>query len=174
MNVSVTDIDRGFADIKKEVRRFKKSYTSIGFFTTGGDPSNDIAARAIVHEFGAKIPVTKKMKGFFLYKFGVALKKSIITIPERSFMKQTFDKNKNKIHDKIIDGYNRVLDGNDTAKQALSRLGEWYRALMQLTIRGENFVANSPLTIKAKGSSKPLSDTGEMANSIEHRETIKG
>jgi hypothetical protein len=174
MNISVTDVDHGFDNIKKEVRKFKKSWTSIGFFTKGGDPSNDIAARAIVQEFGATIPVTKKMRGFFLYKFGVALKKTHITIPERPFMKQTFDKNKNKIHDRIIEEYNRVLDGRNTAKQALSRLGEWYRALMQLTIRGGNFVANSPLTIKAKGSSKPLNDTGEMANSIEHRETIKG
>lgn len=40
-----------------------------------------------VHEFGARIAVTAKMRGFLAATFGVWVKKSVIIIPKRPFMR---------------------------------------------------------------------------------------
>lgn len=39
-----------------------------------------------IHEFGANINVTQKMKGYFFYNYGIHLKKQVIKIPKRSFL----------------------------------------------------------------------------------------
>jgi hypothetical protein len=149
MSVSVDDIDHGWFAIKKELKKFRGSYTAIGFFGHGGDPSEDIAARAGVNEYGS---IKQK-------------------IPSRPFTRQTFDRNHKKINNQIVKEYNAILNKKQTSKKALIRLGLWYKALTQLTIRKGDFIDNKPATIKRKrGSSKPLIDTGQMVNSIEHRE----
>lgn len=168
------EIDRGLRTIKKETKRFKKAFTAIGYFFSPGKPDKSISARAIVNEFGAKIKVSKKMRGFFFWKFKIHLKKKIIIIPERPFMKQTFDRSKNAINKRIQIEYNNILQGKLSAKQTLSRIGEWYIAKIKNTISKGNFVNNSEFTKVQKNSSKPLIDSGEMKNSIEHREFMKG
>jgi hypothetical protein len=171
--VKVIEIDHGWKRIQKEMKKLNKSYTAIGFFGHGGKPSNDMAARAAVNELGAKIRVTQKMRWFFLFKFGKMLMKRILYIPKRPFMKQTYEKNKNKINKKCDQEYMNIVKGKSSVKQALSRLGEWYTGHVKVTIRKGNFKANAPLTIQQKNSSKPLMDTGQMWNSVRHREFIK-
>lgn len=171
--VEVIEIDRGWKRIQKQLRKMNKSYTAVGFFGHGGKPSNDMAARAAVNELGAKIRVTQKMRWFFLFKFGKMLKKSVINIPKRPFMKQTYENNKKNINRKCDEEYKNIVKGKTTVKQALSKLGEWYTGHVKVTIRRGNFKANAPLTIQQKRSSKPLMDIGEMWNSVRHREFIK-
>jgi hypothetical protein len=172
MSVSVDDIDHGWFAIKKELKKFKRSYTAIGYYGHGGDPSNDLAARAIIQELGKTIKVTEKMRNFWRFHFHVHLKKDFIIIPSRPFMRKTFDANKKKIDNQIIKEYNKILDKKQTAKQGLISLGLWYKGLTQLTIRKGGFTPNSPLTIKMKrGSTKPLIGmSGQLFNEIQHRE----
>jgi hypothetical protein len=175
VNVSaeIIDIDKGWNELTKQVKKLKKSYTGVGYFFSPGTPEESLSARAIVNEFGAKIKVTKKMKGFFAWKFKVFLKKKFIIIPERAFMRQTYDQNKSKINGRIKDLYNQLMEGKLSAKQLLSQLGEWYKSKIQLQITNGNFVENSGLTKTTKGSSQPLIDTGEMRNGVQHREFMK-
>ena len=174
MSVEIEDKDLGWLRIKKELKSYKNSYTAIGYYGHGGDPSEDLAARAGVNEFGAKICVTKKMRGFFKYKWGINLKTNVIRIPARPFMRKTYDNNKRKINKQIEMEYNRILEGKQTAKKALTRLGMWYKGLTQITIRKGGFEPNKPLTIQNKrGSTKPLINTGQLYNEIDHREFIK-
>jgi hypothetical protein len=173
MSVQVETIDHGWNRIRKELKKLNGGYTAIGFFGHGGDPSDDLAARAAVQELGATIKVTKKMRFYFLYKFGFMLKKAVIVIPKRSFMKQTFDKNKNKINKQLDLAYDQVLKGSFGTKQMLARIGEWWIGLTKLTIRSGSFKPNSGFTISQKGSTRPLVDDGEMINGVEHKEFFK-
>jgi hypothetical protein len=63
-----------------------------------------------------------------------------------------------------------VIDLKYTVDVGLARLGAWYQSMVQKTIRDakEWAVPNDPATIKAKGSSSPLIDTGRMVNSVRY------
>ena len=54
-------------------------------------PDSDItnAQLGAIHEFGADIQVTDKMRGYFWHKWGIHLSKKIIHIPARSFLRET-------------------------------------------------------------------------------------
>ena len=47
-------------------------------------------------EFGAKIAVTGKMRGFLKWAFGWTVRKSTITIPPRPFMRPALENTKNR------------------------------------------------------------------------------
>jgi hypothetical protein len=173
MSVQVETIDHGWKRIKKELKKLNGGYTAVGFFGHGGDPGDDLAARAAVQELGANIKVTKKMRFYFLYKFGFMLKKDVIHIPKRPFMKRTFNKNKSEINKQLDNAYDQVLKGNFGAKQMLARIGEGWVGLTKLTIRSGKFKKNSGFTISQKGSTRPLVDGGEMINGVEHKEFFK-
>lgn len=87
-------------------------------------------------------------------------------IPERSFIRSAVNENK--------DAYTRMnrislagmLKGVVTIETALGRLGELAKGHMQQKIRKGNFAPLQPATIKAKGSSAPLIDTGNLIQSI--------
>lgn len=160
--------------IERELKKFKNSYTAIGYWGHGGTPANDLAARAAVNEFGAEIKVTEKMKWWWFFNFGKKLVKTVIKIWSRPFMRLTFDKNKMKINEMITLLYNGILEGKYTAKKALARAGEWYVGEVKSTINEGKFIGNSTFTKEKKGSSKPLIDTGQLRNSVEHREFING
>ena len=169
----VEDIDHGWADIQKNVKKLGKAHTKVGYFGGGTDPSKDIAARAAVMEYGARIRVTPKMKGYFLFNFGVALKKKIIEIPKRPFFRTAFEKNYKQLGNIAAKEYNDVLEGKSNARQSLSRMGEWMVGRVKHSITNGSWAANSSLTVKLKGSSKPLIDSGELRNSVTHREFLK-
>ncbi len=88
-------------------------------------------------------------------------------IPSRSFLRSTFDEN---------DGFrsvtNQIAQGlyslEMTADQALNTLGMVAQAKVQrkITKGGTPYTPNAPATIRQKGSSKPLIDTGRMRQSI--------
>ena len=173
LNAQVYVIDMGWNRIQRELKSMKNSYTSIGYFNISGKPSDDIGARAVVQELGARIPVTQKMRWFWFFNFGTMLSKAEIIIPSRPFMRYTFEETKGMFKDQLTKEYNRILDRLQTAKMALSRIGEWYKGRIQTIVKAGVLPVNAPFTVSQKGSSKPLIDTGEMINRIEHRETMK-
>lgn len=167
MSNNTVEKDMGWKHIKTEVKKFKGAYTAVGYFT---GMSQGLLTKAWVNEMGAKIPVTPRMKWWWLFNFGVILKKTIITIPSRPFMRQTFEQNKNRITTVITKELNMIYDGVSTAKMSISRIGEWYTGQVKRIFRTGNFAANSPATAAKKKSSRPLIDTGELRNSVTHRE----
>lgn len=60
----------------------------------GSENYADVMVYAPVQEFGGKIKVTPKMRGYLAYNYGIYLKKSTthITIPSRPFMRTTFQR----------------------------------------------------------------------------------
>lgn len=130
---------------------------------------------ANVQEFGAAIPVTDKMRGFFRYQFGVSLRAdtTVIKIPERSFIRSSFDSKQGDIYqsgEQLIDA---VIEGNLSAMDFYNLLGQTCVNTIQSYIRDLSSPANSGLTVANKGSSSPLVDTGRLLGSIDYEVVSK-
>lgn len=170
---TVKDIDRG---MKKIMRQFKsrQAYTVVGWFGNGGDPSQDLASRALVLEMGTTIGVTDKMRGY-LHSQGFHLSKGTtqITIPPRPLMKQSVDNARQQIERVKLAQMRSVTAGKLTMRQALSRIGEYFTGVVKKTMTTGNFVKNHPFTIQRKGSTRPLINSGRLRNAVEHKERIK-
>jgi hypothetical protein len=105
---------------------------------------NSVAFIAAVHEYGAP---------------GAG-------IPERPFLKISIVKGKpeqmrlNKVN------LFRIVKGGMDFETALGQLGAMAQGQVQQYIVDGQFVPLKPATIKKKGSSKPLIDTGQMRQSV--------
>ncbi|PWU04925.1 MAG: hypothetical protein C5B43_03995 [Verrucomicrobia bacterium] len=95
------------------------------------------------------------------------------TIPQRSFMRTSFDENIQNIQNAISNEYTKVLDGTSTIKKSLNLIGLFGVDLIQQKIRQIRQPPNSPRTIAIKKSSKPLIDFGQMIQSVRHKVVVK-
>ena len=94
------------------------------------------------------------------------------TIPARPFMRTSFDENRDRINNVIANEYDKIIDGESTVKRSLNLIGQFGTRLIQEKIRSIVSPPNSPRTIAAKGSSKPLIDFGQMVQSVRHKVVI--
>ena len=151
----VVDRDLGYNQIMAEIQRFRKAKVLIGFqettvthTQTKGDrikqPGLSMAQIAAQNEFGTD------------------------RIPQRSFMRTSFDENLNRIQKLIYNQYSAVTNGKKTADKALGLIGTFVADLMRKKIRQITTPPNSPRTIAIKKSSKPLIDFGQMVASISY------
>lgn len=89
--------------------------------------------------------------------------------PVRSFLRVPFAKNAKAINEFIAKQFNDVCFKGVTADKALNLVGVYTSNISKdafATSGDGEWAANAPQTIKAKGSSKPLIDTGTLRNSI--------
>lgn len=92
-------------------------------------------------------------------------------IPERSFIRSTVSENRAQINSFIESLKPGILMGNSL--KALATVGEFVQTLIKKKIQtGGDWAPLKSSTIRAKGSSKALVDTGQMLNSI--RYVVKG
>lgn len=89
-------------------------------------------------------------------------------IPERSFIRSTVDKNQKRYQKLLPKLGKKILEQKLSAKQAMTQLGEVVSGDMKETINAGIEPGLKPTTIKRKGSSKPLIDTGRLKGSITH------
>lgn len=153
-------VDHGFIGIVKEIGKMKGSFTKVGLPEGGklaessdGEITqmSDLITVGAVHEFGAPNRL----------------------IPERSFIRSATDENREKIKKMQQIEIARITGGKSTAKESLQRMGTVMQGLIQRKIRSGEFTPLSPITIQKKGSSRPLIDTGQMLQSIQHMEVIR-
>lgn len=85
------------------------------------------------------------------------------TIPARPFMTNTILKNKNKWKTK----FTNILQQNNDLEASLNALAVIIKGDIQREITDLREPPNSAKTIKAKGSSNPLIDTGLMRRSVD-------
>lgn len=96
-----------------------------------------------------------------------------VHIPERSFMRSTFDEKHEELVDDIGDDFDRLLAGDITAKNLLDRAGQrMVRAIVE-QIESITDPPLSPLTAAAKRSTKPLEDIGTLKRSITYKVVVK-
>lgn len=87
-------------------------------------------------------------------------------IPERPFLRAAVQRNRQKYVRLNRINLVKMLRGQATVEQALGQLGEMAKGDVQTEIRSGDFALLKPATIKRKGSSRPLIDTGQMVQSI--------
>ena len=141
----VKDIDPDFfKDLKKRLgnnKRVAKIGVPIGPTEAEGTP---LALIAAVHEFGSED------KG----------------IPERPWLRTSIRENSDKRRKLNKATLVKIVKGTLTIDQALGQLGLIASADAQKKVRTGPFAPLAQSTIKAKGSSKPLIDTGNFIQNI--------
>lgn len=87
-------------------------------------------------------------------------------IPERPFLRVAIQRNRQRLIRLNRINLVKMLRGQIGVEQALGQLGEMGKGDVQTEIRTGDFTPLKDATIKRKGSSKPLIDTGQMVQSI--------
>lgn len=92
-------------------------------------------------------------------------------VPERSFIRRTFQDQRDKLRSVIVRLSRGVLTEKVTVEKAMDVLGTWAVSAIRATIRARINPPNKPATIKAKKSSVPLVDTGQLYQGISFEKT---
>ncbi len=106
-----------------------------------------------------------------VHEFGITIRKEkgSIVIPERSFLRSTFD-DKNKEWFKFMKKQlEHVLQGRMDARTLCERLGAKMVGDIQEKLTDLNSPPNAPSTIAQKGSSNPLIDSGGLRQRITYK-----
>uniref|UniRef100_UPI004055FC5C hypothetical protein n=1 Tax=Acetatifactor sp. TaxID=1872090 RepID=UPI004055FC5C len=125
---------------------------------------------ATIHEYGCRIEVTPKMRAY-LHRTGLHLKNTTtqIVIPERAFLRNGYDENKDEVLDSTQQLVGDVIGGTMSVNQFMELIGLILKGKIQDYARDLNSPANHPYTVENKGSSNPLVDTGDMIGAITYR-----
>lgn len=89
--------------------------------------------------------------------------------PMRSWLRDWITQSQAEILRVQREEYRRVLVGQQTKAKALARLGVWIVGQIQARIASGIAPPNAESTIRQKGSSTPLIDTGQLRSSITSR-----
>lgn len=147
MSATIKDNDKGWKAYKAEIDKLKKKpFVKVGFtedipHEESGESLNLIASS---NEFGTKDG----------------------RIPERSFMRSTFDANTKQTSKLIAEGYDKIIKGRSKVLDVLNLVGVFFQGSVQKTIAQLDSPANAESTANSKGSNNPLVDTGFMRQSV--------
>lgn len=146
--------------IKNEIAYLKNSVVKVGFPEKGS-----------IKE--VKKGSTKDMKGIIkiatINEFGTDDGR----IPARPFVSTSADEQKQKIKQLKEMYYKRILDGKETVKSSLDKMGLWMVGKIKRKITTLNNPPNAPATIAKKGVDNPLIDSGQMRASTQHKTELK-
>jgi len=141
--VTTTKDDRVFQELQRKIRDVGKARVSVGVFGGG-----DIAEVAAIHEYGAPAA----------------------GIPERSFLRRAFAEQSGAeaLQKFLVRTAKTLIAEKLEVPTALERLGQFAVAQVKNRIKAVIPPTLKPETIKRKGSSTPLVDTGQLLNSVTH------
>ena len=150
MSSRVESRDRGANALLRTLKSIAPLTLNVGILEKGGDDHGNgltVADVATFHEFGTA------------------------TIPERSFIRAWYDESftANKAAMRAV--LAGVTRGQYTLRQAFEQLGSLFVAQIQARIVAHIPPPLAESTIKAKGSSTPLIDTGQLKSSITYQVT---
>lgn len=150
------DKDLGFKKIIEATRQLKKKpYVKTGLMGTAKHQHSDMSVVevGIIHEFGAPGQ----------------------NIPERSFMRTTFDDKKESWWSKTKKLKQLILSGRMTVSKALDSLGMTLERdhKSKILTQDPRWPELKTKTIERKKSSKKLIDTAQMVNSITYKKVLK-
>ena len=140
----IKDFDGKFLDkLKKALTGKRERIVNVGFPASAKEPDGTSTAFiAAVHEFGSE------------------------HVPERSFMRTSLGANRNKRKALNEQNLKKILNGGMSVDAALGQLGLMASSDIKEQIKNGSFAPLKAATIKRKGSSKPLVDTGQMRQSV--------
>lgn len=114
------------------------------------------------HDIKSGKPYSKAYE-MYVHEHGSPLFKT----PPRPVLVPAMDNSKDKVAEQLKLAFQAVLDGSNVLNE-LSKVGMLGQDIARkwFTDPDNKWEANSPLTIKKKGSNKPLIDTGALRESI--------
>lgn len=121
-----------------------------------------------IHEYGCTITVTPKMRAY-LHHIGVHLKPSTkqIVIPERSFLRNGYDQNKDAVLRKADRILPDVLDGSMSEEEYLEIIGTQLRDSIKEYAVDLSDPPKKDWPTRPAGFDNPLVQTGDMIDGIE-------
>ncbi len=147
----IKDVDKGLKKCLETLSKTKQGIVRVGVLADKGgseaktqNSALSVLDVAIFNEFG-------------------------LGVPERSFIRAYVDENKAKIQTWIRVLAKQIADGKLEPKQALEQLGLKVQGGIQARIAKGVPPPNAEATIRRKGSSKPLIDTGQLRSSITYQ-----
>jgi len=127
--------------IRKRMKQLGKKAAYVGLPSS---TDGDLLMRGAVHNFGS---VSQN-------------------IPARPWLTEGVNEGVDKYQQVARNKVPRVMDGTMTIQTYYNLLGEIGKSEIQKYIRNGDFTPLADSTIEAKGSSKPLIDTGQMRNAV--------
>lgn len=96
-----------------------------------------------------------------------------VVIPERSFVRSTFDENLNQWTEICWHKVEDIISGDGTADQLANALGRQMQKDIRSKIKRIKTPRNSPITIANKGADNPLIDTGKLVEAVKYHITSR-
>ncbi len=150
-------------DLVRELNYLATHQVHIGIFADAERNDNvPMLVIAAANEFGAKIP---KRQARFEDLDDENPEKWII-IPERSYLRAWFDENVDVLQATMERLIGQVVEGKISGRAALETIGGYVVTHVQAYMVDLKTPPNAPSTIRRKGSSNPLIDTGQLKDSI--------
>ena len=153
-----TDRDLGRKRILRDLRNIKKSFITIGIHSD---------EKTTYPRVGGTAPRVQDVGNW--HEFGIGN-------PERSFLRSTFDVNRNRWRKDTRRLYGMIIKGTITPEMAMRRLGFEMKNEVQNTIEKMKIPPNAPSTIAGKPQigNNPLIHTRKLKNSIKAKITLRG
>lgn len=95
-------------------------------------------------------------------------------IPSRPFIRDAVDNKSNGVGEALQQQLTALINGESTVEVVCNTAGVAMKSAIQKEIKNGTFEPNAPSTIRKKGSSKPLIDTGRMRQSVQYVVREKG
>lgn len=160
--------------LRRELTALERMKIHVGIQSTEDSKLLIIAA---VHEYGATIEMTDKMRrylgamGLFDdakdYTPPAGHVKGFINIPERSFIRASYDTGKNRINEIVSAAIARLFSGERTARETMEAIGA------QLADMTREYIGSGSVTPEKSGFTQehtsqytPLVDSGRLQESI--------
>lgn len=162
--VSIEDKDLGWKNIVKalnETAEDPNSVAYVGYFADD-EPRTEEQTR-IQHQLeGTQYQQVSNAELAVIHEFGTD------KIPERSFMRSTFDAKRDTYEALVEKMAPQVIDGKMKLKRLLSLVGMKMTADIKHAVKSGAGIPPplQPETVKRKGSSRALVDTAQMINAL--------
>ena len=161
-NPLIEDLTR----LRRELTALSKMAVHVGVL---GQAGSEMLIIANVHEYGATIKVTPRMRAYLHYN-GLHLKADTetINIPERSYIRASYDTGQPELEKIVTNAINKVIQGKKTALQAMEEIG-LLAAQMTRQFIGERKVTpqkRHPYTDARSTQKTTLVDSGRLVESI--------
>jgi len=163
-------IDRGWRKYRESLKKLNGA--SVQFGLPAGT-NNLLLKIALDNEQGAVRKVSEKQKAFRKREGAQIGDSNEVVIPERSFLRSSFDENEKVLYEKSAEVYDQVTGGG-SLKGSLDRLGVFGVKLIREKLKNGPFKENDPFTRKKKGEGKkPLENRGTLPEAMTHKVVLK-
>lgn len=148
------DRDKGYAKRLREIQRFNRTRVQVGIMASGRGAASKGSA-------SGKLSGLSVLEVGTFHEFGLG-------VPRRSFIRDWYEENQEPSAKRLEVCSELVVSGKKTAVGAAELLGLWAQGSIQARIAAgpSDWPPLAASTIKRKGSSKALIDTGQLRSSI--------